>query len=71
MGLDGLLRARADVLSGILNGIDEAVWDPRDDPHLAATFDAETRSDGRAANKAALQARLGLRRDPAMACCSA
>ena len=32
MGLDGLLRARADVLSGILNGIDTTVWDPAHDP---------------------------------------
>ena len=36
MGMDGLLRARADVLSGILNGIDTTVWDPAHDPHLAA-----------------------------------
>ena len=34
--MDGLLRARADVLSGILNGIDTTVWDPAHDPHLAA-----------------------------------
>ncbi len=64
MGMDGLLRARADVLSGILNGIDVAVWDPAHDPHLAATFDAD-RLALRAANKAALQQRFGLRRDPA------
>jgi starch synthase len=65
MGMDGLLRARADVLSGILNGIDTAVWDPAHDPHLTATFDADRLAE-RAANKTALQARFGLRRDPAM-----
>jgi starch synthase len=64
VGMDGLLRARADVLSGILNGIDTAVWDPARDPHLAATFDVD-RLTQRAANKAALQERFGLRRDPA------
>jgi starch synthase len=64
VGMDGLLRARADVLSGILNGIDTAVWDPTQDPHLAATFDVD-RLAARAANKAALQERFGLRRDPA------
>ena len=64
VGLDGLLRARADVLSGILNGVDTNVWDPARDPHLAATFDVDRLAE-RAANKAALQARLGLRRDPA------
>ena len=59
MGMDGLLRARADVLSGIINGIDDAVWNPAQDPHLAARFDID-RLTGRAANKAAAQAQLGL-----------
>ena len=35
MGLDGVLRARQVDLVGILNGIDEAVWDPRTDPAIA------------------------------------
>jgi starch synthase len=56
MGMDGLLRTRADVLFGILNGIDTTVWDPKADPFLPGD---------RIANKAALQTRLGLRRDPA------
>ena len=64
VGLDGLLRARADVLSGILNGVDTNVWNPSRDQHLAATFDVDRLAE-RAANKAALQARLGLRRDQA------
>jgi starch synthase len=55
MGMDGLLRTRADVLSGIINGIDTTVWDPANDPFLPGD---------RTANKAALQARLGLRPDP-------
>jgi starch synthase len=59
MGLDGLLRGRRDLLSGILNGIDVAVWNPATDPLIAARFDAERLAD-RAANKAALQARFGL-----------
>ncbi len=59
MGFDGLLRARAGVLQGILNGIDEDVWDPAGDAALAATFDAKTPAK-RAANKQALQARFGL-----------
>jgi starch synthase len=64
MGLDGLLRQRADVLTGILNGIDETVWDPAADTHLAARFDAKHLAR-RAANKTALQARLGLDPEPA------
>ena len=59
MRLDGLLRARGDDLSGILNGIGTAVWDPAADPHLAARFGPED-PGGRGVNKRALQARLGL-----------
>ena len=59
MGLDGLLRPRAHVLTGILNGIDETVWNP-----ATAPFDAK-RLQRRAANKAALQLRFGLHADPA------
>jgi len=62
MGLAGLLRARTHVVTGILNGIDEAVWDPSNDPHLAARYDRTT-MEGRARNKAALQERLGLARN--------
>ena len=37
-GLDGLLRARAGVLSGIANGIDTGVWDPARDRLLPARY---------------------------------
>ena len=60
MGLDGLLRARAAVLSGILNGIDDAVWNPADDPFLASTYTANT-LQARGRNKTALQHHLGLK----------
>jgi starch synthase len=59
MGLAGLLRSRAAVLSGILNGIDTAVWDPAADPYLPAPYDAR-RMKGRVAARTALLARLGL-----------
>lgn len=62
-GLDPLLRARAADLAGILNGIDQEAFDPRTDPHLAARFGPEA-PEARAANKAALQERLGLPRQP-------
>lgn len=64
MGLDGLLRGRAGDLHGILNGLDIEDWNPEADPHLAATFSAR-RPAPRAANKVALQTRLGLAQDPA------
>jgi starch synthase len=63
MGLDGLLRARANVVSGILNGVDEAVWSPATDSRIAARYDAG-RLDRRAKNKATLQRRLHLDADP-------
>jgi starch synthase len=59
MGFDGLLRERADVLSGILNGIDTTVWNPATDKRIAARYDRATLAR-RVANKAALQARMGL-----------
>jgi starch synthase len=62
MGLDGLLRGRADVLHGILNGLDTDAWNPATDPHLAARFDASNAAP-RAANKQAVQAALGLAPD--------
>ncbi|MBR1162869.1 glycogen synthase GlgA [Bradyrhizobium elkanii] len=62
MGLGGLLRERADVLSGILNGIDISVWNPATDPDIAARFSAAQPAE-RAVNKAALQRRFAL--DPA------
>jgi len=64
MGMDGLLRARSGVMSGILNGIDEDAWNPKADPHLAANYTKKTFASARALNKAALQARFGLDQDP-------
>jgi starch synthase len=39
-GLDGALRARAAVSSGILNGVDYREWSPEDDPLLPARYSA-------------------------------
>ncbi len=58
-GMEGVLRARASDLSGILNGIDTAVWDPASDAAIACAYDS-TDSSGKAANKRALQEMLGL-----------
>jgi starch synthase len=63
MGLDGLLRGRGAALSGILNGIDEEVWNPASDRRLAARYTRNS-LDLRAANKAALRARFGVTPDP-------
>src|SRR5215469_2655856 len=59
-GLDGLLRSRANVLTGILNGVDPQVWDPRHDAILPQTYGVEDTWVGKSAAKAVLQRRLGL-----------
>jgi len=58
-GLDGLLRARSGVLSGILNAVDESVWNPAHDPLIPFAFDA-TETAGKARCKTALQQEFGL-----------
>lgn len=58
-GLDGLLRHRAGVLHGILNGVDYGVWSPVDDGAIAARYDADDAS-AKARCKAALQRECGL-----------
>jgi starch synthase len=59
-GLDGLLRARRAVLSGIVNGIDNAVWNPTTDPVLPQPYDRDTAAAGKAQAKMLLQQELGL-----------
>ena len=62
-GLDGVLRMRADRLRGILNGVDDAAWNPASDPFVPAHYD-QGDLRGKARCKAALQADLGLAVSP-------
>ena len=67
--LDGLLRSRKNVLSGILNGIDYDFYNPSKDTNIFETFDADS-IDRKIDNKIALQRYLGLpeeRNVPALA----
>ena len=59
MGLDGLLRHRSNDLTGILNGIDTAIWNPATDSHLSARYDTR-RLDARKRNKEKVRAEFGL-----------
>lgn len=61
-GLQGVLQSRRNSLTGILNGIDEVAWNPAADSALAQVYNAKTMA-GKAANKRALQQRMGLRID--------
>jgi starch synthase len=62
-GMDGVIRARAADLVGILNGVDYEEWDPRRDPHIAAAYSAEDLS-GKAACKADVLRAFGLPGEP-------
>jgi starch synthase len=59
-GLDGLLRSRRGDLTGILNGVDTAVWNPATDPLIPRRYSA-AQIAGKSYCKAALQAEAGLR----------
>jgi starch synthase len=58
-GLDGILETRADDLTGILNGIDTAVFNPASDPWIPFPYDAAS-LQVKQKNKEALIAELGL-----------
>ncbi|HYV57306.1 MAG TPA: glycogen synthase GlgA [Candidatus Nitrosopolaris sp.] len=58
-GLDGVLRLRAARLRGILNGVDDTVWNPATDPLIPARYDREDLV-GKRRCRAALQSELGL-----------
>jgi starch synthase len=58
-GLDGVIRGRGAQVAGILNGIDDAVWNPATDPSIAERYDAD-RLAGKQHCRRALQAELKL-----------
>jgi len=62
MGLEGLIEARRDRVSGIINGIDPAVWNARTDPALRARYTADDIARRRD-NKRAVEQRFGLHED--------
>ncbi|OSI14703.1 glycogen synthase GlgA [Neisseria dumasiana] len=63
-GLSGLLSARRDEgrLKGILNGVDNTVWNPRTDTALAKNYHAQA-MQGKTADKADIQTFFGLNPD--------
>ena len=62
-GLDHVMRFRGADLIGIVNGIDEASWDPATDAALPANYRAADLA-GKAVCKQRLQERMGLAVDP-------
>ena len=62
-GLEGVLQAQAGKLSGIVNGIDMAGWNPAADPLIARPYSVDDTA-GKQACKRELQQVFGLTRDP-------
>ena len=65
-GLEGLLRSRQADLRGIVNGIDQEAWNPRNEPMITAKYDAETVGLLKPECKAWLQRAAGLVEDSAI-----
>lgn len=61
-GLDGALRARANVLTGILNGVDYSEWSPAIDTHIPARYSPGDLSGKRVCKERLLQ-EFGLPRE--------
>jgi starch synthase len=59
MGLENLLRSRADRLRGIRNGVDYTEWNPESDPHITRHYSA-AQIEGKSDCKADLLRRFGL-----------
>ena len=59
-GLDGLMRARANSLRGIVNGIDYDVFNPETDPTIPNHYNSRNFRKEKIKNKRALQRELGL-----------
>ncbi len=54
-GLEGVIRKRSAVVTGILNGVDYTEWDPATDRHIAANYTPEKLDGKRACKKDLLE----------------
>nr|ABW83990.1 granule-bound starch synthase [Cyanophora paradoxa] len=60
--LDKYIRAKG--ITGIMNGMDIEMWDASKDKFLVTKYTASSVDEGKAANKAVLQAEMGLKVSP-------
>lgn len=63
-GLDGMLRMRSSDFYGVLNGIDQEIWNPSSDKKIFKNYNVENFEEGKAFNKSELQKQLGLEVNP-------
>jgi len=61
-GLQEFLNTRKDTLAGILNGLDQSKWDPKNDQTIHFAYN-QNELDQRIKNKLALQTEFGLERN--------
>ena len=61
--LEGLMNARSNCLSGIVNGIDYEDYNPETDKYIAKNYSVDTFRKEKIKNKTALQEELGLEKD--------
>jgi starch synthase len=61
--LEGVLSRRSDDLVGILNGVDEVVWNPARDNHLRTQFTVRNLKSNKGYNKKTFQSEMGLNED--------
>jgi len=62
--LEGILQRRSDDIVGILNGVDELIWNPAKDPHLRTAFNTKNLKLNKGYNKKVFQQEMLLNEDP-------
>ncbi|MDP8228141.1 MAG: glycogen/starch synthase, partial [Candidatus Electryoneaceae bacterium] len=63
-GMEGILTHRSDMLFGVLNGVENEIWNPETDSHIPNQYSVDDFVEGKAANKVALQEQFRLPVDP-------
>jgi starch synthase len=62
-GLEGVLQQRRNILSGIINGVDDSQWNPQTDALLPTQYGPANVREGKTKCRATLQQEFGLPRD--------
>ena len=63
-GLEGVIKSRKDQVTGILNGLDYDIWNPKTDIFVEKKYSSDNFSERKAKNKTFLQKKVGLPMSP-------